>query len=164
MGCLTSPENRKSPLPEFILTGVKSLKLDLLDNLFRVIRLCVELCFFPPVSRGCVGRFPIWSGNLSRTCRHDPGAMWQAVRRWRPERSVFHGVAVCGGNDAMGGRLFDLHNRSPLTRPIAISDLLPFDPLLSARPGAVCGHSFLRMLSRSHSHSGISFQKNTMTA
>ena len=32
------------------------------------------------------------------------------------------------------------------------------------RPGAVCGHSFLRMLSRSHSHSGISFQKNTMTA
>ena len=92
------------------------------------------------------------------------GLCGRLVRRWRPERSVFHGVAVCGGNDAMGGRLFDLHNRSPLTRPIAISDLLPFDPLLSARPGAVCGHSFLRMLSRSHSHSGISFQKNTMTA
>ena len=73
MGCLTSPENRKSPLPEFILTGVKSLKLDLLDNLFRVIRLCVEPCFLPPVSRGCVGRFPVWSGNLSRTCRHGPG-------------------------------------------------------------------------------------------
>lgn len=164
MGCLTSPENRKSPLPEFILTGVKSLKLDLLDNLFRVIRLCVELCFFPPVSRGCVGRFPIWSGNLSRTCRHDPGAMWQAGAAMA---SGAIGFSRCGGlwrNDAMGGRLFDLHNRSPLTRPIAISDLLPFDPLLSARPGAVCGHSFLRMLSRSHSHSGISFQKNTMTA
>lgn len=164
MGCLTSPENRKSPLPEFILTGVKSLKLDLLDNLFRVIRLCVELCFFPPVSRGCVGRFPIWSGNLSRTCRHDPGAMWQAGAAMASGAIGFSRAAAGGGNDAMGGRLFDLHNRSPLTRPIAISDLLPFDPLLSARPGAVCGHSFLRMLSRSHSHSGISFQKNTMTA
>ena len=30
--CLTSPENRKSPLPEFILAGVKSLKSDLLDS------------------------------------------------------------------------------------------------------------------------------------
>lgn len=94
MGCLTSPENRKSPLPEFILTGVKSLKLDLLDNLFRVIRLCVELCFFPPVSRGCVGRFPIWSGNLSRTCRHDPGAMWQAGAAMA---SGAIGFSRCGG-------------------------------------------------------------------
>src|SRR5699024_5459988 len=33
-GCLTSPENRKSPLPEFILAGVKSLKSDLLDSPF----------------------------------------------------------------------------------------------------------------------------------
>ena len=77
-----------------ILTGVKSLKLDLLDNLFRVIRLCVELCFFPPVSRGCVGRFPIWSGNLSRTCRHDPGAMWQAGAAMA---SGAIGFSRCGG-------------------------------------------------------------------
>ena len=33
-GCLTSPENRKSPLPEFIPAGVKSLESDLLDSSF----------------------------------------------------------------------------------------------------------------------------------
>ena len=33
-GCLTSPENRKSSLSEFIPAGVKSLKSDLLDSSF----------------------------------------------------------------------------------------------------------------------------------
>ena len=35
-GCLTSPENRKSPLSEFIPAGVKSLESDLLDNSFFI--------------------------------------------------------------------------------------------------------------------------------
>ena len=35
-GCPTGPENRKSPLPEFIPAGVKSLKSDLLDNSFFI--------------------------------------------------------------------------------------------------------------------------------
>ena len=35
-GCLTSPENRKSPLSEFIPAGVKSLEPDLLDNSFFI--------------------------------------------------------------------------------------------------------------------------------
>ena len=164
MGCLTSPENRKSPLPEFILTGVKSLKLDLLDNLFVSFVYVSNCASSRPYHAGASEGSRFGRVTCLVLVAMTRGLCGRLVRRWRPERSVFHGVAVCGGNDAMGGRLFDLHNRSPLTRPIAISDLLPFDPLLSARPGAVCGHSFLRMLSRSHSHSGISFQKNTMTA
>ena len=38
-GCPTGPENRKSPLPEFIPAGVKSLKSDLSDSSFSFVLL-----------------------------------------------------------------------------------------------------------------------------
>ena len=73
MGCLTSPENRKSPLPEFILTGVKSLKVDLLDNLFSCHSIMCRTVLLPARITRVRRKVPDLVGNLSRTCRHGPG-------------------------------------------------------------------------------------------